>query len=95
MWFAYLFAILSPLNQSIAEMETILKDPRTSEKLREGAPIIQILKKQKGYLLVTKDQQMYVKIQYKNGSKIGPTSFDLIFQDPITVGNYENEPLFD
>lgn len=93
MFIAYLFALLSPLVQSLTEMEAILKDPRTSEKMREGSPIIQMLRKKKGYLLVSQDQQMYVKVEYSSRDTIGPKSFELIFHDPITIGNFSNEPL--
>jgi hypothetical protein len=80
---AFGFAALPPFYQSSIEIERILNDPRTNEKLGSGQMILDIKRVENGWLIVTPRYQMNVDVNYIPTGRVGPASFELEFHDPI------------
>lgn len=76
------FAILSPLNQSIKELHALIHDPNT-KKLGNGNAIIDIRKSEKGYVLVTAENEMEVDMIYTPVKRPGPVKFEFVFHDVV------------
>jgi len=72
------FALLPPLNQSIVEIETILSDETLTQRLRPNA-IEEIMHFDKGYLIQTKEQQLFVEVIYEPATRPGAQKFRLVF----------------
>lgn len=68
---------LAPLPQSIREIESILLYPGLSDYLPSGEAISQISKVEDGYLLVTGNKVLKIKVIYKKPASIGPKKFSL------------------
>ena len=82
-----LFALLSPLDQSITEIERILKDPHLKRYIQTSERIDKILRREKGYLILTDRHQLIVEVIYNPENLIGPKGFTLVFHPPE---NHEN-----
>ncbi|MCC5831602.1 MAG: hypothetical protein JJU12_00970 [Chlamydiales bacterium] len=77
------YAILSPLNQSIAELRNIVMNDQLSKKLPSSEQILGVKAVENGYLIHTQDYSMFVEIVYKPQQMVGPVRFDLIFHEPV------------
>jgi hypothetical protein len=82
-----LFAALPPLAQSTREMQALLADSRFYDSLGSAEQIKDIIRTDKGYLVLTQNYAMRVDIKYGGGDKkiIGPIHFELEFHDPIDL----------
>ncbi len=80
-----LFAVLAPLHESIVEIETLLKDQRFAKSFKPSESIHEIMKTEKGYLVVTDNYQMEVDLTYLPSSRPGPQKFELNFRSPVPV----------
>ncbi len=78
------FALLSPLNQSIVELEQILSSQELQQKLPTSEAIHSIVAVQNGYLLSTDHYQMLIEVQYQPQEMPGPAKFQLMFHEPRT-----------
>ncbi len=77
------FALLPPLAQSTAELKALLNDPRLYEFLGSAESIREIIRTERGYLVITANYMMQVNIEYERGvMKIGPAQFEFDFQIP-------------
>ncbi|MFC2049369.1 hypothetical protein ACFLR2_01695 [Chlamydiota bacterium] len=79
------FAILSPLNQSLEEITTLVHSAEIGKKIPQGQPILQIQRTQDGYLLYTKELQMQVDLQYLPSTYPGKQQFSLVFHTPTPL----------
>lgn len=81
------FAALPPLAQSTREMQALLADARFYDALGSAEQIKDIIRTEKGYLVLTQHYAMRVDIKYGGGDKkiIGPVHFELEFHDPIDL----------
>ncbi len=81
------FAALPPLAQSTREMQALLADTRFYDALGSAEQIKDIIRTDKGYLVLTQHYAMRVDIKYGGGDKkiIGPVHFELEFHDPIDL----------
>lgn len=82
------FAILPPLAQSAQEIQALLIDPQLYEKLGSAAFIQEIIRNEKGYLIVTQNYSMQVDIQYMRREQpfCGPALFQFEFYEPVNRG---------
>jgi len=80
--FSPAYGILSPLNQSITEIEAILKSPDLNQTLPQSDSIQTINRVEKGYVVITNEYQMLVEMHYGEHNHIGPQTFNLIFHHP-------------
>lgn len=76
------FALLSPLNQSLEEIKTIVTSHELQNYLAQDQPIKHIERTECGYLLKTDKTQLMVEIQYIPSSYPGRQQFRLNFQEP-------------
>lgn len=79
------FSALSPLHQSIKEIDQILTNPDLPEHLPSQARINEITRIKDGYLIVTDSHVLKVKVEYKKTSKIGPKKFTINFCDATSI----------
>jgi hypothetical protein len=82
------FAALPPLAQSTREMQSLLSDSRFYESLGSAEQIKDIIRTEKGYLVLTQNYAMRVDVKYggSNDQKwAGPAQFQLEFQAPIDL----------
>jgi hypothetical protein len=79
------FALISPLNQSVKEIISILTDP-TIKQLGQNNPVLDVKKNEQGYLVITKETQMLVEVIYTPVRRTGPLKYELVFHDaePLT-----------
>jgi hypothetical protein len=89
MFLAYLFALLAPFEQSVHELTTILEDQRLSELLGSSTPIERVYRKSDGYIVVTKEKMVEVKIIHEKSDRIGPKSFHLEYGKVKKVSTYK------
>lgn len=90
-----LFAALSPLNESIAEMNAILKNPKLTDSLPTTETIQEFLRTENGFLLITDNYQMAVDLAYQPSTQPGPQKFSLTFHSPEPLQQqteYSSEP---
>ncbi len=76
------FSILSPLNQSLKEIWTVLESPELKRYFSEYEEITDILRTEEGFLVVSNEKQVRVEVIYKNTHHIGPRQFELKFLIP-------------
>ncbi len=80
-----LFGALSPLAQSIKEMQAILADTHIQD-LGSAEAILEIVKVDTGYLVISQNYSMLVDVTYKTDQKkVGPVPFQLQFHAPETT----------
>lgn len=77
------FAALPPLAQSSREIQAILESPETYKLLGGVERIDQIVRCEKGYLVLTKHKELFIDICYLCTGKIGPAEFELKFHEPV------------
>jgi hypothetical protein len=85
------FALLSPLNESLVELQALLKDPAMTAKLKTSETIQEIVKVEQGYLVITDNYQMQVDLTYQPMNRPGPQKFTLKFQDPVPLQSDSEE----
>jgi hypothetical protein len=76
------YALLSPLNQSVAELRNIIESNNLTKYLPSSEKILGIDSVEHGYLVRTQNYTMLVEIIYKPQQRVGPMQFDLIFHEP-------------
>lgn len=76
----HLQALLPPLYQASQELRMILEDERLGKALPDGEPILEILKNDKGYKIITLRYHVQANIIYKPASRPGPAQFEVEFQ---------------
>lgn len=82
------FAALPPFYQSLAELNTLLKDHRLAEKLGSGEPILHIQKNAEGYLITGNKYQLQAKVTYHKPDQVGfvgPAIFTIDFDNPVLL----------
>jgi len=79
------FAVLAPLNQSIAELQDIMAGKALSEQLPASQAINSIDSVAHGYVIRTQDYQMFVEVKFLPQTKPGPAQFELIFHEPTKI----------
>ncbi|MEN9655054.1 MAG: hypothetical protein RL235_1166 [Chlamydiota bacterium] len=78
-----LFAVLSPLAQSAREIDTILSDTRLYDVIGSGEAIVQIIKTEGGYVLLTPQHIVKVDVLYLPSHRVGPIEFKIEFHPAI------------
>lgn len=76
------FALLSPLNQSVAELQDIVDSDDLTKKLPTSQKIESITAVDNGYIIHTQEYQMLIEVQYQPQNRPGPVHFQLIFHEP-------------
>lgn len=81
------FAALPPLAQSTRELQALLSDGKFYESLGSAEPIKDIIRTDKGYLVLTQNYAMRVDVKYGGGDRkiIGPVHFELEFNPPVDL----------
>lgn len=77
-----LTAALSPINQSINEIDSILHHRELIEKLGQNEVILDILRTEEGYNISTEHYDMIVELVYETKRNIGPRTYKLLFHTP-------------
>ena len=93
------YALLSPLNQSIEEIQTILQDPHMQKYFSQSHPLLEICrihneaeevnKTQKGYLLLTDQLELRVEIIDTPSKEHlpGRQQFKVLFHEPMNLSS--------
>ena len=85
-----LFGALPPLVQQGRELEALLAHSSFYESLGSAETLEQIIRTEKGYLILTGHYAMQVEIIYGSSrGQIGPTPFELKFYPPIALSTEE------
>jgi hypothetical protein len=79
------FALLSPLNQSLEEIQSIVQSNEIQKYLPQDEPIMTIHRAGNGYLLTTASLQMLVEIQYMPNERPGRQQFKFNFREPTSL----------
>lgn len=79
------YALLSPLNQSIAELKGIIENDDLTEYLPSSEKILAIDAVEQGYLIRTQNYTMLIQIVFKRQDRPGPAKYELIFHEPIKI----------
>ncbi len=82
------FAALPPLAQSTRELQAVLSDNQFYQNLGGAELIKEIIRTEKGFLVLTQNYVMRVDVKY--GSRgdqkmVGPVSFELEFHAPVDL----------
>ena len=80
-----LFSALPPLYQGLKELKAIIEDKKLDQVLNSGEVIMDIRKTQDGYMIVTNQHQVNVKVVYEPASRPGPIPFHVEFQTPTPL----------
>lgn len=73
------FAILSPLNQRLKEIDTLVTSPEMSKNLTQYDVIQDITREGNTFVVKTQEHQMKVDIVYHPQQRPGPLPFELVF----------------
>jgi hypothetical protein len=73
------FALLSPLAQSVREIDTIVSSKELSQFFAQNDTITEIKHEGDCYLLKTEDKQIVVEVVYVETQRVGPKEFKLVF----------------
>lgn len=79
------YAVLPPLYESVKEFKALLNDPRLTENLTSGEPILAIEKEYTDFTVTTNEHTMKVKVVYEEMARPGPNEFHLEFSTPIAT----------
>ena len=79
------YALLSPLNQSLEEIEAIIQNAELQKCLPQGQALKSIRRTGNGYLLTTDEIQLMAEIRYIPTERPGRQQFKVTFQDPIPL----------
>ncbi len=89
------FAVLPPLAQSSREIQALLADNHFYESLGSPELIKDIIRNEKGYLVITQNYAMQVDVVYGGNGDMkfaGPAKFTLQFHQPIDIRTGEVKP---
>lgn len=89
------FALLSPLSQSVAEMNAILKNEKLQQSLHPSESILEMIKEHDSYLIITDQNALRVEVIYHPKPILGAKDFTLIFHEPTSLSKGKPEPLLD
>lgn len=79
------FALLPPLAQSTREIQALITDSHFYESLGSGEAIQEIVRNERGYLVVTRSYAMQIDIEYLHTGKVGPAQFRFTFNEPVRI----------
>ncbi|MCB1181619.1 MAG: hypothetical protein KDK55_06340 [Chlamydiia bacterium] len=79
------FGLLSPLSQSVREIEAILKNHDLHRELLQSETILDIRRLDNSYIIITNQHQMVVDILYLPAKGPGPQKFELKFNTPTRI----------
>ena len=82
------FGLLPPLAQSTRELQALLADSRFYESLGSAELVKDIIRTDKGYLVLTQNYAMRVDLKYEGRGDqkfVGPAQFQLEFHPPIDL----------
>src|SRR5271163_4464908 len=77
---AALDALLPPLYQTADEIVAVVKNRDLDKVLPDGEPIIEILKNEHGYLIITPKHRVQAILTYQPAARPGPAHFNVTFQ---------------
>ena len=75
------FCALSPLNQSVQEIQALL-DSKELLTLPQGEVVKKIFREENTFYLFTTNYFIEAEIQYKKQGRLGPRKFFFQFQEP-------------
>ena len=75
------FAVLSPLAQSIREMQQLVQS-REIQKIPNSEVIEEIVRTDTGFVILTENYQIVVDRTYRDRSFLGPKQVELYFHTP-------------
>lgn len=81
------FCALPPMAQSVRELRALLDDHRFYTSLGSAEQIKDIIRSEKGYLILTQNYAMLVDVNYVRDDQrlMGPAQFEFEFQEPIQI----------
>ncbi|PIS03424.1 MAG: hypothetical protein COT85_00130 [Chlamydiae bacterium CG10_big_fil_rev_8_21_14_0_10_42_34] len=82
------FAALPPLAQSVREYKALLADPQFYASFKSADQVKEILRTERGFLVLTQNSAMHVDIHYKEAMTpgfMGPAQFELEFSPPVSL----------
>jgi hypothetical protein len=80
-----LIAVLSPLYESITEIEALLQ--QLPDHLGSEQALLEIVRTPGGYLVLTRDYQVVIDLNYLPQTRPGPQQFQLLFHTPVSLDN--------
>lgn len=75
------FSVLSPLNESIRDMQQVLQS-RELQKLPASEAVEEIVRTDTGFVVFTNTYRITIEKEYKKRSFLGPKQFELRFSPP-------------
>ncbi len=79
------YALLSPLNQSLEEIQSIIQGTELQKYIPQQQAITEIKRFGNGYLISTREVQMLVEIQYLPIERPGKQQFRIIYNEPVRI----------
>lgn len=79
------FALLSPINQSIREIQTMVTSPEVPENFGQIGTIQEIKREGNSFTLKTQEKEMVVDIIYSPAQRPGPRPFKLVFHPATPI----------
>ncbi len=79
------YAALPPLYQGIREIKAIIEHQEFSENLGSHEVVMDIVRIEQGYLIITNYSHMIVEVVYLPQEMSGPGQFELIFNNPVSI----------
>lgn len=73
------YAILSPLNQSLVEINTLINSPEMADAFASGEAIQEIRHIERGYVVRSQNKEIFVEVVYQPSTRPGPAVFQLHF----------------
>ena len=84
------YALLSPLNQSIVEINALLSSNEIRQAFSQGAAVKKIERVEYGYLISTPRVQMLAEIRYVPNKVPGRQQFEFVFHPPTPLAEWSN-----
>lgn len=79
------FAVLSPLNQRLKEINTLVTSPEMSQYLTQYDVVEDIKREDNTFTITTNEHTMQVDIVYKPLHHPGATPFEFIFHPAVAL----------
>lgn len=79
------FALLSPLNQSLEEIQSVLHSPELQKFFPQSESLVEIRRAQNGYMLSTLSVQVMAEIVYVPKQRPGKQQFNVVFHEPTPI----------
>jgi len=80
------FAVLSPLDQSLRELKTILDSEELRQNLQTSEAIQDVWHVGNRYIITTENRQMVVEVHYLKQNRPGRQEFELQFSPAKPLG---------